>query len=198
MSQSNKCLVRTARKGNRGIGLLDVTVHKNSMFNRFCPTGLVDIWPGRSKSLVQCTLNPTKFSFTCHMKDLKKGIKMDASSWGYKSLHFTCFTSCVNLLPAVKNTTALVSSWVGLGQCVKVGWWPSPDADPLPGPQPQHYQKPSFLSAWTKTHQPDCIWIRELLSFLKTSKELRMLSIVTKNCQVTKIVIDPGSQLSVL
>ena len=80
VSQSNKCLVRTARKGNRGIGLLDVTVHKNSMFNRFCPAGLVDIWPGRSKSSVQCTLNPTKFSFTCHMKDLKKGIKMDASS----------------------------------------------------------------------------------------------------------------------
>ena len=32
----------------------------------------------------------------------------------------------------------------------------------------------------------------------KTSQELRMLSSVTINCQVTKIVINPGSQLSVL
>ena len=34
--------------------------------------------------------------------------------------------------------------------------------------------------------------------FSKTSQELRMLSSVTINCQVTKIVINPGSQLSVL
>ena len=33
---------------------------------------------------------------------------------------------------------------------------------------------------------------------LKSSQELRMLSSVTINCQVTKIVINPGSQLSVL
>ena len=32
----------------------------------------------------------------------------------------------------------------------------------------------------------------------KTSQELRMLSSVTINCHVTKIVINPGSQLSVL
>ena len=32
----------------------------------------------------------------------------------------------------------------------------------------------------------------------ETSQELRMLSSVTINCQVTKIVINPGSQLSVL
>ena len=32
----------------------------------------------------------------------------------------------------------------------------------------------------------------------KTSQELRMLSSVTINCQATKIVINPGSQLSVL
>ena len=33
---------------------------------------------------------------------------------------------------------------------------------------------------------------------IKTSQELRMLSSVTINCQVTKIVMNPGSQLSVL
>ena len=32
----------------------------------------------------------------------------------------------------------------------------------------------------------------------ETSQELRMLSSVIINCQVTKIVINPGSQLSVL
>ena len=32
----------------------------------------------------------------------------------------------------------------------------------------------------------------------KTSQELRMLSSVTLNCQVTKIVINSGSQLSEL
>ena len=32
----------------------------------------------------------------------------------------------------------------------------------------------------------------------KTSQELRMLSSVTINCQVTKIVMNSGSQLSVL
>ena len=37
-----------------------------------------------------------------------------------------------------------------------------------------------------------------LSDFNKTSQELRMLSSVTINCQVTKIVINPGSQLSVL
>ena len=33
---------------------------------------------------------------------------------------------------------------------------------------------------------------------MKTSQELRMLSSVTINCQVTKIVMNSGSQLSVL
>ena len=32
----------------------------------------------------------------------------------------------------------------------------------------------------------------------KTSQELRMLSSVTLNCQITKIVMNPGSQLSEL
>ena len=36
------------------------------------------------------------------------------------------------------------------------------------------------------------------LNVKKTSQELRMLSSVTINCQVTKIVMNPGSQLSVL
>ena len=36
------------------------------------------------------------------------------------------------------------------------------------------------------------------LKMKKTSQELRMLSSVTINCQVTKIVTKPGSQLSVL
>ena len=43
----------------------------------------------------------------------------------------------------------------------------------------------------------DMIDIREPPAF-QTSQELRMLSSVTINCQVTKIVINPGSQLSVL
>ena len=34
--------------------------------------------------------------------------------------------------------------------------------------------------------------------YTKTSQELQMLSSVTINCQVAKIVINPGSQLSVL
>ena len=37
-----------------------------------------------------------------------------------------------------------------------------------------------------------------LYTLLQTSQELRMLSSVTINCQVTKIVMEPGSQLSVL
>ena len=36
------------------------------------------------------------------------------------------------------------------------------------------------------------------LMVLKTSQELRMLSSVTLDCQVTKIVIDSGSQFSEL
>ena len=37
-----------------------------------------------------------------------------------------------------------------------------------------------------------------LLLFKQTSQELRMLSSVTINCQVTKIVMNSGSQLSEL
>ena len=37
-----------------------------------------------------------------------------------------------------------------------------------------------------------------LIQLFQTLQELRMLSRVTINCQVTKIVINPGSQLSVL
>ena len=40
--------------------------------------------------------------------------------------------------------------------------------------------------------------ILETPDIIQTSQELRMLSSVTINCQVTKIVIYPGSQLSVL
>ena len=36
-----------------------------------------------------------------------------------------------------------------------------------------------------------------LVNYYETSQELRMLSSVTINCQVTKIVMNPGSQLSV-
>ena len=43
-----------------------------------------------------------------------------------------------------------------------------------------------------------CIWIFICQHTKKTSQELRMLSSVTINCQVTKIVMNPGSQLSVL
>ena len=37
-----------------------------------------------------------------------------------------------------------------------------------------------------------------LCAYFKTSQELQMLSSVTINCQVTKIVMNSGSQLSVL
>ena len=39
-----------------------------------------------------------------------------------------------------------------------------------------------------------CLW--SIIFVLKTSQELRMLSSVTINCQVTKIVMNSGSQLS--
>ena len=39
---------------------------------------------------------------------------------------------------------------------------------------------------------------QNVCSVKKTSQELRMLSSVTINCQVTKIVMNSGSQLSVL
>ena len=37
-----------------------------------------------------------------------------------------------------------------------------------------------------------------LATYLETSQELRMLSSVTIDCQITKIVMDSGSQLSEL
>ena len=46
-----------------------------------------------------------------------------------------------------------------------------------------------------------CFRVKPSLIFMflkKTSQELRMLSSVAINCQVAKIVINPGSQLSVL
>ena len=55
--------------------------------------------------------------------------------------------------------------------------------DPLPGRE---------ISA-----DPFIIEIREALRN-KTSQELRMLSSVTINCQITKIVMNSGSQLSEL
>ena len=45
--------------------------------------------------------------------------------------------------------------------------------------------------ALTGTHELEKIFN----GFLKTSQELRMLSSVTINCQVTKIVMNSGSQL---
>ena len=39
-------------------------------------------------------------------------------------------------------------------------------------------------------------WLEGATMLQKTSQELRMLSSVTINCQVTQIVINPGSQLS--
>ena len=50
---------------------------------------------------------------------------------------------------------------------------------------------------WVKIESQSCLdWIGHFLS--KTSQELRMLSSVTINCQVTKIVMNSGSQLSEL
>ena len=49
----------------------------------------------------------------------------------------------------------------------------------------------------TKARHHACV-INEEHGVTKTSQELRMLSSVTINCQVTKIVMNPGSQLSVL
>ena len=44
-----------------------------------------------------------------------------------------------------------------------------------------------------------CFWcLLKMVLVSKTSQELRMLSSVTINCQVTKIVINSGSQLSEL
>ena len=40
------------------------------------------------------------------------------------------------------------------------------------------------------------MWAIALQKYKKTSQELRMLSSVTLNCQVTKIVMNSGSQLS--
>ena len=39
---------------------------------------------------------------------------------------------------------------------------------------------------------PFCLLGVFLINFLKTSQELQMLSSVTINCQVTKIVMNPG------
>ena len=41
-------------------------------------------------------------------------------------------------------------------------------------------------------------WYTDEVSQAKTSQELRMLSSVTINCQITKIVMNSGSQLSEL
>ena len=41
-------------------------------------------------------------------------------------------------------------------------------------------------------------WIVGVMSCHKTSQELRMLSSVTLDCQVTKIVMNSGSQLQEL
>ena len=51
-----------------------------------------------------------------------------------------------------------------------------------------------YLTIFDRTH----IQFIKSKILLKTSQELQMLSSVTLNCQVTKIVINPVSQLSVL
>ena len=52
---------------------------------------------------------------------------------------------------------------------------------------------------WHQHHRPNTQNCWDSLEFsIKTSQELRMLSSVAINCQVAKIVINPGSQLSVL
>ena len=56
-----------------------------------------------------------------------------------------------------------------------------------------------YKNAKYKTYQlGDSASFLECLMIYKTSQELRMLSSVTLNCQVTKIVMDSGSQLSEL
>ena len=42
------------------------------------------------------------------------------------------------------------------------------------------------------------VQVRDITNITKTSQELRMLSSVTINCQITKIVMNSGSQLSEL
>ena len=47
-------------------------------------------------------------------------------------------------------------------------------------------------------HGKKLLILSKIVEILKTSQELRMLSSVTINCQVTKIVMNLGSQLSEL
>ena len=56
------------------------------------------------------------------------------------------------------------------------------------------------LDAWFDRKSPDMIFVTSSTgsASVKTSQELRMLSSVTINCHVTKIVMNSGSQLSVL
>ena len=61
----------------------------------------------------------------------------------------------------------------------------------LAGREEEHYQSPSFPPFIKVANQ-------EVGDRKKTSQELRMLSSVTINCQITKIVMNSGSQLSEL
>ena len=56
--------------------------------------------------------------------------------------------------------------------------------------QEWHGQNPQPPPSWQCQAGFNCVY--------KTSQELRILSSVTIKCQVTKIVMNPGSQLSVL
>ena len=56
---------------------------------------------------------------------------------------------------------------------------------------------PSILEAFKKI-EIIFLALLQIFVFKKTSQELRMLSSVRINCQVTNIVMNPGSQLSVL
>ena len=77
-----------------------------------------------------------------------------------------------------------------------------------PRGEPIFAEMASFWPTWCNltSQQPCCSNIPTPMNsfdlllpfFQKTSQELRMLSSVTINCQVTKIFINPGSQFSVL
>ena len=60
--------------------------------------------------------------------------------------------------------------------------------------QPLNWAQKRFNAIFFK-QKPDHLFNQ---IFIKTSQELRMLSSVTINCQVTKIVMNSGSQLSEL
>ena len=64
-----------------------------------------------------------------------------------------------------------------------------------------HHHNLFYMNDTTLTSSPSCNWQKNLMTREienKTSQELRMLSNVTLNCQVAKIVMNSCSQLSEL